>query len=207
MGIGAGMTEIRPYRPGDLEALYRICLGTGWAGADASARYNDPKLLGHVYAAPYGALRPDCAFVVEDEAGVGGYMLGAADTQVFETQLERDWWPPLRLQYPDPQGPRDGWSADERLARLIHHPRRTPERVTDDYPAHLHVDLLPRFQGRGLGRTLIDAWLGCVRAMGATGVHLGVAAANERAIRFYRAYGFMELWSGPSDKLFALRLG
>lgn len=202
------MAEIRPYRQDDLEALYSVCLATGWAGADASAHYKDPKLVGHVYAAPYGLLRPDCAFVIEDDAGVGGYMLGAPDTPAFETELEQAWWPNLRSAYREPNRfARDSWGPDEQLTWLIHHPRRTPRRVTDAYPAHLHIDLLPRFQGRGFGRALMDQCLGCMRGKGAVGVHLGVAAANERALRFYRAYGFTEIWSGRSDKVLGMRLG
>src|SRR5262245_63083228 len=39
---------IRPYRPSDLDALYRICLLTGDDGQDATSLYNDPRLLGHL---------------------------------------------------------------------------------------------------------------------------------------------------------------
>ena len=90
------MADIRPYRPGDLEDLYRICLATGLAGQDASGIYADPKLVGHMYAAPYAVLLPECALVAEDEQGVAGYILGAADTEAFEARQESDWWPALR---------------------------------------------------------------------------------------------------------------
>ena len=71
-------------------------------------------------------------------------------------------------------------------------------RIAKLYPAHLHIDLLPRLQGKGHGRKLIDTWSECVRALGASGFHLGVGAANTRAVRFYRAYGLEEIEShGP----------
>jgi hypothetical protein len=44
------MAQIRTFRPGDLDSLYRICLATGDAGADAAHLYRDPELIGHVYA-------------------------------------------------------------------------------------------------------------------------------------------------------------
>src|SRR5262245_16116909 len=87
---------IRPHRPGDLEALYRICLLTGDDGQDATSLYNDPRLPGHFSAAPYGLFEPALAFVAQDTAGVGGYILGALDTPAFEQRLERTWWPHLR---------------------------------------------------------------------------------------------------------------
>jgi ribosomal protein S18 acetylase RimI-like enzyme len=201
------MANIRAYRPGDLDALYRICLLTGGSGQDASHLYADPKLVGHVYAAPYAALRPESALVVEDGEGVGGYNLGAADTAAFEAELESKWWPKLRDEYPDPVGMTAAeLSWDQRMQRHIHHPRRTPATITDLYPAHLHIDLLPRFQGRGLGKTLIDRWLELMRLFGAKGVHLGVGVANERAVRFYRAYGFEELDAWTGALVFGMKL-
>jgi ribosomal protein S18 acetylase RimI-like enzyme len=186
--------EIRNYRPDDLDALYRICLETGDAGKDATQIYRDPKLLGHVYAAPYGILAPEGALVAEDSEGVGGYILGPVDTRSFEKRLEADWWPALRDAYADPAAERfSSWSADERMHYLIHHPSRAPRRIAEPYPSHLHIDLLPRLQGRGHGRKLIDAWLSRMREAGSIGAHLGVGPANARAVRFYRAYGFAEI--------------
>ena len=80
------MVEIRVVRPNDLDDLYRICLATGAGGDDASALYQDPTLVGHVYAAPYVILSPRSVFVVEDAEGVGGYIVGAPDTRDFETR-------------------------------------------------------------------------------------------------------------------------
>ena len=183
---------IRDARPADLEALYRIALATGDSGADASHLHRDPKLVGHLYAAPYAVLAPEFALVVEDEAGVGGYILGALDTLEFEARLEAEWWPALRREYADPTGDPAGWNLDQIRAFQIHHPRPPPTRITDPYPSHLHINLAPRLQGRGLGQALIDAWLARIAAAGSRGAHLGVSPVNHRAIRFYRAYGLEE---------------
>lgn len=191
--LASGMVDIRPYRADDLDKLYDICLRTGDSGADATALYRDPKLVGHVYAAPYGVLSPETAFVIEDDEGVGGYILGVADTYTFEKRCEAEWWPALRALYPDPAGDPKNWSRDERMAHHIHHPDRTPRRINEIYPAHLHIDLLPRFQGRGLGKRMVDLWLANMRARGVRGVCLGTGDGNPRAVRFYRAYGFHEV--------------
>jgi ribosomal protein S18 acetylase RimI-like enzyme len=188
------MPEIRNYRTDDLAALYRVCLETGAAGQDATHLYRDPKIIGHIYAGPYGVLAEESALVVEDESGVAGYIIGPVDTYAFEKKLEAEWWPKLRSLYADPSGkPLDSWSADERLQYLIHHPPRTPRRISEPYPSHLHIDLLPRVQGRGIGRTLLDSWFSKVRALGSRGAHLGVGPANFRAVTFYRRYGLVEI--------------
>ena len=93
--------RIRLYQPDDLDDLYRVCLLTADNGGDATALFRDPKLPGHVYAGPYAIFEPSLAFVAEDTAGVGGYVVAALDSQAFEQRLERDWWPALRRDYAD----------------------------------------------------------------------------------------------------------
>ncbi|WP_293901013.1 GNAT family N-acetyltransferase [Phenylobacterium sp.] len=178
---------IRPYRPGDLDALYHICLSTGEHGQDASALYADRRILGEIYAAPYAMLEPELAFVAEDDAGVAAYILGTADTRAFEARREAEWWPALRGRYPDTADvPGRRRTPDEWCAYLIHHPAITPQAVVDVAPAHLHVDLLPRFQRQGLGRRMLDTWLEAVGGR----AHLGTSEPNRRAIRFYETYGW-----------------
>ena len=183
------MAEIRPLRSSDRNAVYEICLKTGDAGQDATVLYRDPELLGHLYAGSYAALEPESGFVLEDEEGAGGYILGARDTYAFEQRLEQEWWPPLRARYPDPDVLPD---PDRHLVQSIHKPWRTPKRITEPYPSHLHIDLLPRFQGRGWGKRMMDLWLAEMRARGSVGAHLGVGMRNERAVKFYLRYGFKE---------------
>ena len=184
------MAVIRPCRADDLDALYRICLLTADAGEDGTALYRDPKLVGHVYAGPYGALFRDTSFVVEDEAGAGGYIVGAADTHAYERRLEAEWWPALRAVYPDPARRE---TMDDRMAHHIHHPEITEPRLYEPYPAHLHINLLPRFRRRGIGRRLVDTWLARVAELGARGAHLGVGLRNAGAVAFYRSYGFHDI--------------
>lgn len=183
------MVEIRPYAPGDLDALYDICLKTGEHGADASGLYTDPRLLGAIYAAPYATLEPELAFVAEDRDGVAGYILGTADTRGFEMACEAAWWPALRGVHARPQGPPAAWTLEQQRAYQIHRPFRIPEPVVAAAPAHLHIDLLPRLQGQGVGRRMLDTWLTAVGGR----AHLGTSTPNRRAIRFYEAYGWRHL--------------
>jgi ribosomal protein S18 acetylase RimI-like enzyme len=186
------MTEIRAVRPDDLEALYRIALATGDGGNDAAALYQDAQLLGHIYAAPYAVLCPQTVFVAGDVEGVGGYIVGAADTVAYEARLELEWWPVLRAIYPDPAVvPAVSRTLDQRRMHTIHHPLQTPASLTAAYPSHLHINLLPRLRGLGAGHALLQRWLWTVRELGSTGVHLAVGANNTQAIRFYHTHGFV----------------
>lgn len=184
--------SVRSYRPDDLGALYDICLKTGDTGEDATHLYRDPNLLGHLYAAPYAVLEPDLTFVLEDGGGVCGYILGAFDSGAFYDRLEAEWFPPLREQYPEPSGNEESWRRDESIVKQFYDElQKSP--FFKAYPSHLHIDLLPRAQGSGNGRALMETFLGALKEKGSSGVHLGTSPRNTRAERFYLKMGFYEL--------------
>ena len=187
--------RIRGYEPGDLDDLYRICLLTADGGTDGTRLYREPQLPGEIYAAPYAIFQPSLAFVAEDHSGVGGYIVAALDTTAFDDRLERDWWPALRRRYPEPSAQEAAaLSQSEQYAiHNIHHPWHTDANLTRAYPSHLHINLLPRLQGRGLGRRLVDTLVARLREQGSPGLHLMVGRGNERAPEFYRHVGFAQL--------------
>lgn len=194
---------IRPYAPADLPDLYNICLRTGDSGADASGLYQDPLLLGHFYAAPYAVYEPDLTFVLTDPEGVCGYVLGCRNSLEFASWMEAFWLPPLRQKYPLPTA--DDTSKDAAMIRLIHR-GYAPSSWADAYPAHLHIDLLPRAQGRGLGRRLMEVFLARLRELGVPGVHLGVGQRNAGALAFYQRMGFVRLQTHPWGYEYGLKL-
>jgi ribosomal protein S18 acetylase RimI-like enzyme len=185
--------ELRLAAPDDRDALYDICLRTGDAGADATGTLVHTELYGHLYAGQYLALEPRLAFVATLDGTVAGYALGALDTVGFEQRLEIDWWPALRDRYPLPG---DGTELDRTFVARLHEPTTTPAAVTDRYPSHLHIDLLPALQGRGVGRQLMDALLTAMADLGSPGVHLGVDPRNTNAIGFYEHLGFSRHGAG-----------
>jgi ribosomal protein S18 acetylase RimI-like enzyme len=185
---------IRTFRSADLEALYAISLATGHEGGDASHLYEDRKLIGHIYSAPYALLEPRLALVVEDDEGIAGFAVGTLDTEKWQERLEAEWWPKLRRQYADPAArPVTEWSADQRRAYAIHHPQRTPQPIVELYPAHLHLNLLERTQGRGAGTMLFSEWMARASRQGVGATHVGVNSANARAVRFWSKRGFERL--------------
>jgi ribosomal protein S18 acetylase RimI-like enzyme len=198
--VNSEPARIRPYQPDDLDELYRICVQTADNGQDGTSLFRDPRLPGHVYAAPYAVFEPSLAFVAEDTGGVGGYIVAALDSQAFERRLERDWWPALRASHPEPsQDLAEGLSPPERFAlHWIHHPLGTPDELARGFPSHLHINLVPRLQGQGLGPQLIATVISALRDQGSHGLHLHVRLGNQRAAGFYRHLGFAELPAGDA---------
>ena len=188
------MVKIRKAEISDLDDFYAISLATAHQGGNATHLYKDPKMMGHIYSAPYLILGRDACIAVEDEFGVGGFAVGTISTRSFEDHLELEWWPNLRARYALPdEVKREVWTADEKLIHAIHNPRTAPTTVVSKFPSHLHLNLLPRLQRQGVGRSLLNAWLDMAKNRGAVGVHVGVNKNNERGLRFWSKCGFSEI--------------
>ena len=195
---------MRPGTVHDLPGVYRVCLITGSGGSDASALHDDPDLLGHVWAGPYLAYPDAVTRVLHDEQGVAGYSLGVPDSRAFERWLEEVWLPPLRERHPVGSG---STPADRALVEWLHQPTPADAGLLVAYPAHLHVDLLPRLQGHGWGRRVVESVLAGLTAAGASGVHLGVDEGNTGAQQFYLRLGFTELEGRPGARYYGMDLG
>jgi ribosomal protein S18 acetylase RimI-like enzyme len=185
------VTIIRPYRPADRAALYEICILTAHNGGDARPHYRDAGILPEIFAGPYAYLEPQFAFVLADERDERdepvGYVLGTADTAAFVERFREEWLPLVSDRYPPPAGePAD---ADEVMRRLLHWPERMIVPELAEYPAHLHIDLLPAYQRRGHGRRLIDRLVEALCAAGVPAVHLGMVTENTAARAFYDRIG------------------
>lgn len=197
------MLQLRAYRPDDLDALYRICVETGNAGQDATLLHKDPKLLGHIYAAPYGVLEPHNVFVAEDDLGVAGYVVGTHDSERFSDRLEDEWWPGLRKFYADAEGMTE---ADRARIATINRPYPAPADLTGPYPAHIHMNLLPRLRGKRVGTSLLMMWVDQARKAGVKGIHLGASVSNEGGIAFWSRSGFQIVRREPSVVWFGMAL-
>lgn len=186
------MTRVRPYRPEDREAVADICVRTAHEGGDSRPHYDDPGIFPATFALPYVALEPDLAFVLDDGHGRAvGYVLGAADTPRFVAAFRATWLPSVTHRHPEPSGPPS--TPDEEIVHLLHHPERMLVPEVAAYPAHLHIDLLPAWQGRGHGRALMRTLLQALQDKGVPAVHLSMVTANTPARAFYDRLGFHEI--------------
>jgi ribosomal protein S18 acetylase RimI-like enzyme len=187
---------VRGYQARDYWDVSDVCLRTGERGDDATGRYVSDDLLSDIFARPYVLFEPDAAFVVEHAGRVGGYILCAPDTLAFVERYRAEWLPLLARKYSAPSQ-RDARS--EHLIQLGLRPERMLFPELSRYPAHLHIDLLPALQGRGLGRLLMSRLMQALRERGVPGLHLSVDPANTRARAFYDHLGFREVPSSTAD--------
>ena len=197
--------SLRSAHPSDVPALYRICHATGWNGRDAAAVVKDPDLIGHSYVGPYAILEPEHCFVGVQDRDVVGYVVAAADASAFHQRCEASWFPVLRARYPLPA--EDDPSATAVFLRTLHagHPP-SPKVDLGQYPANLHIDLLPQAQGQGLGRRLMEQLFTALKSARVPGVHLYAGSANKSAIGFYERIGFQRIDESEHAVGFGYRL-
>ncbi|MFD1147370.1 GNAT family N-acetyltransferase [Saccharothrix hoggarensis] len=181
---------IRPYRESDRDAVGDICVRTADAGGDSRHLYPDLELMPTIFAWPYTDLEPSLAFVADDGERAVGYVIGTADTPSFVSRFESEWLPKVSDRYPPVDRPA---TPTDEMVWLLHHPRRMVVPELADYPAHLHIDLLPEHQRSGHGRALMTAFLGALAFQGVRGVHLGMLTINTAARAFYDRLGFHEI--------------
>ena len=182
------MVSIRSYESRDLAAVREICVRTGYRGTDARGVMTDTALLPDAFAEPYVVHDPGLAFVADDGGTAVGYIIGADDTAEFARWYADSWLPVVAPKHAPPPASVD--SFEDLIVSAMHNPDRMVLPELAGYPAHLHIDLLPGYQGRGFGRRLMDAFLAELRARGVARVHLGMDPANVRARPFYDKLGF-----------------
>ena len=178
---------LRRTEPRDHQRLAEIVLKVGDGGADATDLFEDPTLLGDIYAVPYAVLLPEWSWVAEDGDGVAGFVAAAPDTSAFEAMREARWFPGVRARTPRPDGdpsPHEGLEAV--CQRCVHVPVATPTEIARAYPAHMHLNIDPRAHGRGLGRALCAAVLDKTRVVGLQGIHVGVSPKNLGGLAFWK---------------------
>ncbi len=134
-------------------------------------------LVCSLYCDYYLEKEPSHCFVTTDEFDKpSGYILCAKSFDKYVLEFEPYLKKAKKLSFVD-------YVAQKYLQKAV-------ADVAKEYPAHLHVDVLPSFQGRGNGRALITTLLAHLRGEGVKGVHLVVSQSNTGAIAFYERLGF-----------------
>ncbi|ORY25541.1 hypothetical protein BCR39DRAFT_543946 [Naematelia encephala] len=196
--------RIRPFRSGDEPYLSHISCCTGDSSKDGTGLLLDDEIWGEIWVLPYVARHPDLAWVVEmplapgdKQPDVVGFVVATPDTESFNEWFAQTWWPVHGARFPRPPSGSDDPRVSRTYATLamadaVGRKEPNPYDCTANYPAHLHINILPVAQGHGLGRQLISTVLQALRDRGLKGVHLGTSAKNEGACAFYKRVGFQE---------------
>ncbi len=144
-------------------------------------------------------LEPEYCYVVDNgERQAVGYVIGTPNTAKFVKKYRENFIPYLEAEGLHPPGSEEPIGWNENLPNALRFIMHSPEnllheeepQLLEDYPAHMHIDILSRYQRQGLGRKLIDTFSAAVSKEGAKGLHLLMAQANVEAGKFYAGTGW-----------------
>ena len=183
--------EIRPYEPGDRARIRYICHSTGHMGQPIQWDWRDQESFADMFSGYYTDHEPESISVVVQGGEVTGYLLGCVDSRRARGSAALALRHALgRMLLVRPGTARFLWRGIRDLLRDTRRRRRSGPFWDPRWPAHLHIDLLPRARGNGAGRLLMDRWMAHLRRQGVPGVHLSAFLENEPALAFFQRQGF-----------------
>jgi ribosomal protein S18 acetylase RimI-like enzyme len=184
---------VRPYEARDRSAVLQIAADTGFFGAPVEAFLDDRRMMQDAFVAYYVDCEPEHLWVAEADGQVVGYISGsigggqaargkARCAAAFAFRL-------LTFRY---RAGRRTWRYFSRVAGAVLR-REYPHADLRQYPAELHINLAEGARGLGLGKSLMNACLDQMAALGAPGIHLNTTSLNTAAVRMYEKMGFQLL--------------
>jgi ribosomal protein S18 acetylase RimI-like enzyme len=192
---------VRPYRAGDREAVFRIAAYTAFFGEPVEAFLDDRALFCDFFYAYYTDLEPDHGWVACAGEEVVGFLMGSTDTRSRPRRWMIRIFPRILPRF-ILGGYRLGRATLRYGVNLMQGELRGEHLAVDvtAYPAHLHINVSSSWRGQGLGRQLMDAYLGQMRALKIPGVHLSTTSANAAACLLYEGLGFQLLSACPTRR-------
>ena len=182
---------IRPYNNKDKENVRFVCLNS--EGPCKSSKRGINFALA-VYCDYYIEKEPENCFVAADENDKAvGYVISAENFDKFKETYLSTYYPRIKK-----------WEYRRRKSGL--RAIASQEKYKADYPAHLHIDILPEYQHKGLGRKLMDALCENLRQKNVKGVMFTVWHKNYNAIKFYEKYGFELIETKETTLVYGLKL-
>ncbi|TWW63346.1 protein O-GlcNAcase isoform X1 [Takifugu flavidus] len=195
--------NIRPYHGKDKVELYRMVrqfhLRTQ-GGHETSTSH--PDIIGDRCLGPCLALCPEYGFILEDELGVCGCVLGVLDVRSFAKRCQASWIPAMRDKYP----PKSGNTQD--LIQLMEEDQgEYPDSLLYHFPSQLRLDALPELVDISVSRTLLATLLTALKANGSQGVFCEVQPTDRQRLEFLTKLGFLEILRGEARSREGVVLG
>lgn len=183
--------QIRPYEPKDFDDVRFICLNSeGPCDLNEAERH----YILTTYCDYYIEREPQNCFVAADDNDRAvGYVLCAADYDPYRTVFLAEYLPRIPAQHLQMRFGARGSTVLQNKYKA-------------EYPAHLHIDVLPEYQRGGLGSKMVDALRARLRETGAPGVMLTVGTGNKVGRSFYEKYGFTFLETVGGDTAYGIKM-
>ncbi len=185
-----------------VQDIINICYRTGFYGEDLTKQkvFKDKKLFAMRFVLHYTRFQPEFCFVYKENGKVAGYVVGTDNTKEQEADFTKSMYPRIIMR----MYLFTWWYSYTSFRHIKSFLKPESESVLDNssiekYPAHLHMNVLPGFQSRGIGQQLLDAFVSTMRDNDVAGIHLGTSSENKKAVPFYEKNKFVLLKQLDSD--------
>lgn len=197
--MSAKTLKCRPYEDGDRAAVRLICCETGHLGDPIDPYFSDREVFADFVTSYYTDIDPSWSWVLEHSGEVVGYLTGCANSRAYAAAVKKLWATVAAKAFARAVLFRPGTAPLAwRLLWDTAWERPSFGEYGPEYPAHLHINLLPQARGAGGGRLLIEVYVEALRRAGIQGVFLETSCENARAVAFFRSMGFEPLHAAPS---------
>jgi ribosomal protein S18 acetylase RimI-like enzyme len=168
-------------------------------GEDAKGYFDDKYLLALLFGIYYLEFEPKGCFVaIDTENGeIVGYILSSLDTKTQRRIFQRRMIPRIVARaflY-------TSWRYHRSfivILRIMLDPEPPNSNLSlIKYPAHLHINVNPKYQKKGIGTKLLNKLEKYLEDCKCKGIHLWTSENNKKAVPFYKKNGFKLLYSSP----------
>ncbi len=192
-------TNIRHYQPADQPDVCAIAADTAFFGEPVEAFLEDRRLFSDAFARYYIGYESTLLWVAEQQGELVGFLFGCANTTVQSRRWRKHIIGKVVVNALAGRYKLGRRTASFAWGMLAGEVRGEEARVDlNIYPAHLQIDVRERQRGEGVGRQLIEAYLGQLRQLNIEGVHLTTTSHNEAACHLYEKVGFSLLDERPN---------
>ena len=172
------MVNIRKYNEKDRDSLRKICVETS---SFSIKNKKDIDFLYYMYNDYYTRFEKENCFVAVDENDKAvGYILCAENFDSYYNTMKKFYLPKIEML-----GRKYTVMAKSEI--FLH------KLFRKKYPAHLHIDILPPYQGQGAGTELMNTLKLHLKEKNIQGLMLSVGANNKNARKFYFKNGFKQI--------------
>ncbi len=172
------MITVRKYEEKDRENIFKICVETS---ALSTETQKDLDFLNLMYNDYYAALESENCFVAANENDEAvGYILCAQNYDEYYKRFKGLYLPRIKKL---------GFKYYVMAMGEI----GVHGLFKKNYPAHLHIDILPVCQGKGTGTALVKALKAHLKENGVDSLMLSCGMNNKGALKFYKKNGFKQL--------------
>lgn len=179
--------KIREYQNPDLDAVRIIYGNDEFARPRLLRKY--PRMrefLADEASLYYTRYEPENILVSEVSGEVVGALLGGIDTQRHARFYKRRIRPYLVLRCLMGEYGWPAWLSAVIRTELACRQIESPQIDINQYPAHLHIGVLPAWRRKGMGTALMDKYAKHLHRKGVAGYHLYASSFHPLGLSFYR---------------------